>query len=129
MAQAEREMRSSAALGKTAGEIWLAYTLSESALGFVEAIEERGLRLVCVSAQNVARNEADREGYQRYVQDHAEEAKKFGIKEPPRLNEGALVVVGLYKNEARVSALSERTTGDTRDEIEKFLGPLHQENF
>jgi hypothetical protein len=48
-----------------------------------------------VSAEDVAANEYQRGGYQQYVRDHPEEAKRFGIKEPPLLVEGELVGVAL----------------------------------
>jgi Relaxase/Mobilisation nuclease domain len=116
-------------LGRMAGEIHLAYTLSDSAQGFAEALQERGLRLSRASAQDIDHNEQMRAGYQQYVADHPEEAKTYGIKEPPRLREGELVIVALYQNEPSLYFLNERTTGDERGEIAKYLSTLNPGNL
>jgi len=116
-------------LGRMAGETRLAYGLSDSARGFAEALEERGLRLSRVSDEDVTRNEAMRAGYQQYAQDHPEEAQAYGIKEPPRLREGDLVAVSLYKDEPRLCFLNERTTGDRPEEVRKFLGTMQEANL
>src|SRR5207237_4562639 len=127
-AAASREQQERPELAKTAGETRLSYTLSDTARGFVEALEERGLRLARVSAQDAAANEQMRAGYQQLLKDHPELAGQPNIKEPPRLTEGDLVVVSLYKDEPKLCFLNERTTGDERGEIKKFLGILNEHN-
>jgi hypothetical protein len=92
-------------------------------------LEERGLRLARVSAQDAAANEQMRAGYQQLLKDHPELAGQPNIKEPPRLTEGDLVVVSLYKDEPKLCFLNERTTGDERGEIKKFLGTLNEHNL
>jgi uncharacterized membrane protein len=116
-------------LGRAAGDVHLAYTLSESARGFIEALEDRGLRLARASAQDVALNEHMRAGYQQFLKDHPELVEQHNIKEPLRIREGELLVVSLFKDEPRLCFLNERTTGDQRDEIQKFLGTLHEGNL
>ncbi len=127
--QAERTAAAERPLGRAAGEVRVAYSLSDSAHGFIEGLEERGLRLSRVSAEDVTRNEAMRAGYQQYAHDHPEEANAYGIKEPPRLQEGELVAVSLYKDEPRLCFLNERTTGDRPADIRKFLGTLQEANL
>jgi hypothetical protein len=116
-------------LGRDAGETRLAYSLSDSANGFIEALEERGIRLSRVSSRDVENNEREREGYRQYADAHPDEAKAYGIKEPPRLREGDLVAVSLYKDEPRLCFLNERTTGDRPEEVRKFLGTLQEANL
>jgi len=55
----------------------------------------RPMYVARVSAEDVAVNELNLAGYQQYVRDHPEEAKRFGIKEPPHLIEGELVLVAI----------------------------------
>src|SRR4051794_1437480 len=66
------------------------------------------MRLARVNCEDVAANERQRSGYQEYVRDHPEEAKRFGIKEPRRLVAGELVAVTLDENkQAAIYALHE----------------------
>jgi hypothetical protein len=53
----------------------------------------------------VALNENMRAGYQQLLGDRPELVEQHNIKEPPRLREGELVVVALYKNEPRLCFL------------------------
>jgi len=113
-------------LGPIAGEVHLAFSLTESAQGFTEALQERGLRLARASAEDVTLNARHREGYQQYVKDHPQEAELYGVKEPALIQENDLVVVSLQKDEPRLCFLNERATGENRAEVEKYLATLNQ---
>jgi hypothetical protein len=73
----------------------------------------RDMRLARVSSEDVIVNERNRAGYQQYVRDHPEEAKNFGIKKPPCLIEGELLVVTLdNNNQPTIYALREVLAAD-----------------
>jgi hypothetical protein len=187
-AQKEQEQKPAAPakekpLSKTAGEIRLALSLTDSGQGFASALEDRGLTLFCVTEQdkvNSERNELahllddqkkgvwymERDGADKLNPQQLETAqdaydkwkkrslsnKSFanyvdfvqGAKEK-RLNEllaahgdkpverpdaphlqnkvepGELWVMN---DKGYVYALDERTTGKTRDEMDKYLAPV-----
>jgi hypothetical protein len=97
-------------LGKTAGEIRTAWTLSRSSVEQLdEALAARGMTLAAVSAEDARQSERA-----------AAFAKEVG-NHIPILRAGEIVVVD---NHGAVSRLTERTTGDTRAEIEARLGGI-----
>ena len=107
VAEAKAEQRArhnTPELGRTTGEIRLLWNLSNSAEGFSQALDERGLSLA-----RVDRTEA--EASQR-AQAFAEAVGNYA----PAYKEGAIVVVDSF---GHVRGLNEQTTGDTRAEMEK----------
>jgi hypothetical protein len=95
-------------LGKTAGEIRLAWSLSRSGADFAAGIEERGLILVHVSAEEARASERD----------HA--FAKAINRQNRALKEGFAVV----DQRGNVTRIDQRTTGDQWEEIQKRLGGL-----
>lgn len=98
-------------LGKLQGEIRLLSDLAPSGEAFAAALEDKGLILARVTAEDVARREEARQAARVAAEG----------REIPSLKEGSFYVVNAY---GQAYALSERTTGKSKTEIEKFLGPL-----
>jgi hypothetical protein len=95
-------------LGKTAGEIRLAWQLTDTALQFAQEIENRGLILV-----HVSREEAEAS--------HRAHAFATAIDRQNReLREGFAVV----DQRGNVTRIDQRTTGDQLEEIQKRLGGI-----
>lgn len=103
-------------VGRIQGEIRLSYTLAPSGEAFASALEEKGLLLTRATAADVERNER--------AQRLAEHVQ--GAYSPKTLKEGEYYVVsgGGY-----VYALNIQTTGASKAEIIKRLGPLDQESL
>jgi hypothetical protein len=95
-------------LGKTAGEIRLAWSLSRSGAEFARGIEERGLILIHVSAEEARASERD----------HA--FAKAINRQNRALKEGFAVV----DQRGNVTRIDQRTTGDQWEEIQKRLGGI-----
>ncbi len=93
-------------LNNVAGEIRLAWDLTHSGESFAAALEDRGLTLAVVSAEEARASER--------VSAFARELERYA----PRFAEGELVVLDPWGGAYR---LNQRTTGDTRDEIDKDL--------
>lgn len=91
----------------TAAHIWTAWHRSDNAKAFCAAIHERGIALAAVTKEEAARSHMD-----------AEFAKAVG-NYAPRYREGEIVAVS-----AHVYKLNERTTGEGRAQVERFLAPL-----
>lgn len=111
-ARAERRAHEAAApeLGKAAGDIRLAWALTNGGREFAAALQERGLALAWVSAEEAQRSERA----------HAF-AKEIG-RYARRFAEGELVAVNEYGD---VFQFNQRTTGEeTRGEIAKRLGTI-----
>ena len=90
-------------LGKTAGEIRLAWTLTATAGQFAQAIEHRGLILV-----HVSREEAEA----------SHRVHAFAGNQSRELREG----FGVVDQRGNVTRIDQRTTGDQWEEIQKRLG-------
>lgn len=100
-------------LNENAADIRLAYSLSQSARGFVENLEERGFKVA-----HVTEEEADRS---HRVAAFAKELGRFA----PEFREGEYVAIN---QRGYIYGLDPRTTGEERADIEKFMGtlnPLH----
>jgi len=95
-------------LGKTAGEIRLAWQLTRTAEQFVQEIERRGLKLVYVS-----RDEA--EATQR-----AQAFAKAINRQHRAVREG----FGVVDSRGNVTRIDQRVTGDQWEEIQKRLGGI-----
>jgi hypothetical protein len=95
-------------LGKTAGEIRLAWSLSRSGADFARGIEERGLILVHVSAEEARASE------------RAHAFAKAINRQNRALKEGFAVV----DQRSNVTRIDQRTTGDQWEEIQKRLGGI-----
>src|SRR5271165_971416 len=102
----EREAEDRRPLGKTAGEIRAAWTLSGSAAQLEEALAARGVTLAAVSAEEARQSERT-----------AAFAKEIG-NFARVLKEGEIVAVTQHGD---VHRLDRRTTGDTAPEIEARL--------
>ncbi|MGZ8245239.1 MobQ family relaxase [Methylomagnum sp.] len=179
-AQPEPEQQKEQALGRTAGEIRLAYSLTDSGKGFAEALEDRGLILAEVTAADLApwenrrelesllyqqkkgvwtvakgglealnekqrekaaaayqkwdhKDKADLKTYVEKVQKHkaeritelkgivANEPTPEGPPLPWYIKQGDLVVIN---ERGHLTRLTERTTGDDRDELDKYLATV-----
>jgi hypothetical protein len=96
-------------LGKTAGDIRLAWSLTHSGPEFGAALKERGPTLARVSAEEARRSER--------VQAFAKEIGRYAR----RFAEGELVVVNEFGDAYRID---QRTTGASRDEIDKRLATI-----
>src|SRR5271166_144653 len=106
----EREAEDMRPLGKTAGDIRTAWTLSRTAEQLEEALAARGVTLAAVSAEEARQSERT-----------AAFAKEIG-NFARVLKEGEIVAVTQHGD---VHRLDRRTTGDTAPEIEARLsGPL-----
>jgi hypothetical protein len=95
-------------LGKTAGEIRLAWRLTTTAAQFAQEIEKRGLILVHVTPEQA------KESYRKSAF-----AKAVG-RQSRALREGFAVV----DQRGTVTRIDQRTTGDLRAEIDKRLGGI-----
>jgi hypothetical protein len=107
----EREISITSDLSKTAGEIRLAYGLSDSGQGFANALEDRGLILASVTAEDAQRSELSQKAAKAINSEHM----------PPLLKEGELVVVNGYGS---VYRLNQRTTGDNKADLERYLSTV-----
>jgi Relaxase/Mobilisation nuclease domain len=96
----------------TAAEIRLNWSLSYSAEGFVAAIEDRHLSLARVGEND--------EHQSRTAHAFAKEIGRYA----PSYVQGEIVVVNRFGDVYRID---ERTTGNTRSEIEKHLGAIDRE--
>lgn len=103
-------------LSRLQGEIRLSYSLSQSAEGFALALEEKGLILTRAAAEDVQRSETIQK-----LSNHVADAP-----ERIALQEGAYYVVG---GQGQVYALNLRTTGDSKNEIQKHLATLDQDTI
>lgn len=109
-------------LQRTAAQIWVTYNRSHTPEQFAAALEEKNMRLAAAT-----KDEADQSHRE------AEFAKALG-NTAPRFKEGEIVVVTEprleYRREGqivelrRVFQLNQRTTGEDRREVEKFMGKL-----
>lgn len=112
--EAERDEAKNAALGKAAGDIRLAMGLSQSGEGFAIALGYRGYTLAHVSEQEAAASTRA-----------AAFAKAIGQR-APEYRAGELVVINAFGNAHR---LTERNTGKTRAELDKYLAPLQRDDL
>ena len=100
-------------LGKTAGEIRLAWQLTRGAEPFARAIEDRGLILVYVTAEEARASERARAF-----------AKTIG-----RQNRGLKEGFAVVDQRGTVTRIDQRTTGDLREEIDKRLGGIDRDQL
>lgn len=98
----------------TAAHIWTAWHQSDTAKAFAAAINEQGMALAVVTKQEATRSHMD-----------AEFAKALG-NHATRYREGEIVAVSAN---AEVYKLNERTTGEGRFQVEKFLARLDRSNL
>jgi MobA/MobL family len=96
-------------LGKTAGDIRLAWSLTQTGQEFAAALEEGGLMLARVSAEEARQSERT----QAFAEEVGRHARRFAG--------GELVAVDLYGD---AYPIDERSTGNPRGEIDKRLGSL-----
>ncbi len=96
-------------LSKTAGDIRLAWSLSDSGKSFAAALDERGLMLAVVNGQEAYRSER--------VSAFAQAIGSYA----PRYREGELVVLNAYGN---AYPINQRTTGTPSAEIDKYLATV-----
>ena len=113
-AETGQEKQPAPGLGKAAGEIRLAWTLSKSGESFAAALDERGLILARVDSAEAADSERLR-AFAKAVGNYA-----------PRYAEGEIVVVNNFGD---VQRLNQRTTGQNRNEINKRLATLDPASF
>ncbi len=112
--EAKPDNAKNAKLGKTAADIRLAVDLSHNGESFAVALGKRGYTLAQVSEQEAAAFERAR-AY----------AKEIGHYLPnPAANE--VVAVNPYGG---IHRLTERTTGKTHDEMDKYLVQIKQEDL
>ncbi len=112
--QAEQDKNKNAELGKAAAEIRLAVTFSKGGESFKTALAERCLVLSQVSEQEAAAFERAA-AYAEAIGHHA-----------PRYNAGELVVINQFGG---IHRLTERTTGKTREELDKYLVQIKRESL
>lgn len=112
--QAEQDKNKNAELGKAAAEIRLAVTFSKGGESFKAALGNRGYTLAQVSEQEAAAFERAA-AYAEAIGHHA-----------PRYNAGELVVINQFGG---IHRLTERTTGKTREEFDKYLVQIKRENL
>ena len=98
----------------TAAHIWTAWHHSDTAKAFAAAINEQGIDLAVVTKQEAARSHMD-----------AQFAKAVG-NSATRYREGEIVAVSASGD---VYRLNERTTGEGRFQVEKFLARLDRSNL
>jgi hypothetical protein len=101
-------------LNETAAQIRLAYSLSASAAGFVQHLEERGIKIAFVG-----KDEADR------THINAAFAKELG-RFAPEFRHGEFVAVN---RQGHVYGLNRATTGEDRADVEKFMATLNSWDF
>ncbi len=109
--EAKQDNAKNAELSKAAADIRLAVALSQSGEGFAVALGYRGYTLAQVSEQEAAASTRA-----------AAFAKEIGQR-APEYPAGELVVINAFGNAHR---LTERSTGKTREELDKYLAPLHR---
>ena len=112
--EAEQDKNKNAELGKAAAEIRLAVYLSKGGESFAVALQERCLVLSQVSEQEAAAFERAA-AYAEAIGHHA-----------PRYNPGELVVINQYGG---IHRLTERTTGKTREEMDKYIVQIKREGL
>ncbi len=112
--EAERDEAKNGGLGKAAGDIRLAMGLSQSGEGFAIALGYRGYTLAHVSEQEAAASTRA-----------AAFAKAIGQR-APEYQAGELIVINAFGNAHR---LTERNTGKTRAELDKYLAPLQRDDL
>ena len=113
--RAERQDKNkNAELGETAAEIRLAVYLSKGGESFKTALAERCLVLSQVSEQEAAAFERTA-AFAEAIGHHA-----------PRYNAGELVVINQFGGIHRLTA---RTTGKTREELDKYLVQIKRESL
>jgi hypothetical protein len=127
-------------LGKTAGNIRLAYNLTDSPLAFKESLEQDGLTAARVSQTDIQERESVRKQENRdaAISDwNAGKAEIIDVDQKPapapdhaktsssRLSdharEGDVVVLDNWGN---IHELNQRTTGDTRKDAQGFLAGI-----
>lgn len=106
--EAKRDEAKNGELGQSAADIRLAATLSPSGESFSAALKERCLVLSQISKQEAAAL-TDELGH------HA-----------PHYNAGELVIMNQFGG---IHRLTERTTGKTREELDKYLVQIKRENL
>jgi hypothetical protein len=100
-------------LDATAADIRLAFSLSDNAQSFVQALEQQGIHLAAVTAAEAKRSQADRDA----------------AAEPgggPAYQPGEFVAVGPL---GQFYALDRNTTGQEPTGPRKFLAPLDRSQF
>lgn len=100
-------------LSKLQGENRLLYALSPSGQAFASALEDKGQILARVTPEDVRRSENAKKA-----------AQVSGAPERAALKEGDYYIVNAH---GQAYPLNERTTGESKAEIEKRLGPLDQD--
>jgi hypothetical protein len=98
----------------TAAHIWTAWHQSDTAKAFAAAINEQGIDLAVVTKQEAARSHMDTE-FAKAVGNYA-----------TRYLENEIVAISAS---AEVYKLNERTTGEGRVQVEKFLARLDRTNL
>jgi hypothetical protein len=89
---------------------------------FTAVLNARGLRLARVSTDDVSDRDQLRKAFREYVK--PEDAKRFGIKEPTALVEGALVLVAVENNQQAVYLPAEVLTAHERRCLDEYLSAL-----
>ncbi|MCC8986022.1 MAG: MobA/MobL family protein [Nitrospira sp.] len=112
--EAKRDKNKNAELGKAAADIRFAVTFSKGGESFKAALAERCLVLSQVSEKEAA-------AFERA----AAFAEELG-HHAPRYNAGELVVISQFGG---IHRLTERTTGKTREEFDKYLVQIQRENL
>ena len=106
--EAGQDKNKNAELGKAAADIRFAVTFSKGGESFAVALGNRGYTLAQVSEQEAA-------AFAEELGHHA-----------PRYNAGELVVISQFGG---IHRLTERTTGKTREEFDKYLVQIKRENL
>ena len=112
--EAKRDEAKNAELGKTAADIRLSVDLSNGSEGFRLALGYRGYTLAQVSEQEAAASFRA-----------ATYAKAIGQR-APEYRAGEIVVINKYGG---IHRLSERNTGKTRADMDKYLAEIKQEEL
>lgn len=107
-ARAERPLHGKAA------DIRLAYSLSDSAEGFVKNLDEHGIKLAYVRREEADRSHRDAA--------FAREVGRFA----PEYREGEYVAID---RRGHAYGLNRATTGEQRGDVEKFMGTLDSMRF
>jgi len=101
-------------LGKAAGEIRLAWSLSDSVDGLATTLEMNGMSLARVDASEAAASQRSQE-FAKAVGNHA-----------PLYREGEIVIVNSFGG---VHRFNEMTTGETRTEMTKKLATIDHDTL
>lgn len=112
--EAKRDEAKNAELGKAAADIRLAVDLSHGGEGFAVALGYRGYTLAQVSEQEAAASFRA-----------AAYAKAIGQR-APEYRAGEIVVINKYGG---IHRLSERNTGKTREDMDKYLVQIKREEL